>query len=76
MSEVTQKICDGCGAAGKKGAPTYVMMMGLSHDGDAPKVHQYDVHGDSRCVKALCRKMSGEADEMLQDTLGGGSASN
>lgn len=76
MSEVTQKICDGCGVAGKQGEPTYELAMSLSRNGDHPKIHGYDLHANSKCVKALFRKLSGEAEAMLQETLGGGSATD
>ena len=76
MSEVTQRICDGCGVAGKKGEPAHEMVVGVSRNGDAPKVHKYDLHADSKCVKALYRKLSGEAEELLQETLEGASVSD
>jgi hypothetical protein len=75
MSEVTQKICDGCGVAGKKGEPTYGMSVSLYPVGRSEMAsRKVDVHPDSKCVKAMYRKLSGEAEQMLQETLRGSEA--
>jgi hypothetical protein len=75
MSEVTQVVCDGCGAVGKKGDPAYGMSVSLYHVG-MPEMssRKVDVHGDSKCIRAVYRKLSGEADQMLQETLRGSEA--
>lgn len=75
MSEVTQKICDGCGVAGKKGEPTYGMRLSLyavkDHVGDPEHMtdREVDVHANSRCIKSLLRQFNGQAEALLQETL-------
>ena len=75
MSEVTQKICDGCGVAGKKGEPVYGMSVSLYRVGSSEMAsRKVDVHADSKCIKAMYRKLSSEAEQMLQETLRGSEA--
>jgi hypothetical protein len=75
MSEVTQKICDGCGVAGVKGEPTYGMSVSLYRVGSSALAsRKVDVHANSKCVKAMYRKLAGEAEEMLHETLRGSEA--
>jgi hypothetical protein len=72
MSEVTQKICDGCGAAGKKGEPAYGMSVSLYRIGSSEMAsRKVDVHADSKCIRAAYRKLGSEAEQMLQETLKG-----
>lgn len=76
MAEVTQKICDGCGVAGKKGEPAYGMTVrvyrvenGAAAYGEMAE-HEMDVHPDTKCLKAAYRKLIAGAEETLHQALG------